>query len=223
MSDRMIYRLDWWISMILKTILIIGAILEFLQGNWLNAFATSGIVVIVFVPIILSHQLHVRIPSEFEFLTVVFVYASLFLGDMQGFYVKYWWWDILLHTSSGLIMGILGFLLVHVINEHERLQAHMKPSFVALFAFMFSLGMGAIWEMFEFLLDQVFGMNTQAGGLQDTMIDLIVDGFGALTISLIGYSYLRTTKIDSFIERWINNFIRLNQRLFPKKGKGIKS
>lgn len=217
MSDRMIYRLDWWISFILKAILAVGVMLEILQGNWLNAFATLGIVIIVFLPLILSHQFHVRIPSEFEVLTVVFVYASLFLGDLKGFYVKYWWWDILLHTSSGLIMGILGFLLVHVINEHESLEAHMKPSFVALFAFMFSLGMGAIWEIFEFTLDQVFGMNTQAGGLQDTMVDLIVDGFGALVISSIGYIYLRTTKEDSFIERWINKFIRLNKRFFPKK------
>jgi hypothetical protein len=222
-TERMIARLDSGISFTLKAILIVGAILEVLQGNWLNAFATFAVLVIVFLPIILGLQFNVRIPAEFELLAVVFVYASLFLGDLKGFYLKYWWWDILLHTSSGLIMGIFGFLLVHVINEHENLEAHMKPSFVALFAFMFSLGMGAIWEIFEFFLDQVFGMNTQAGGLQDTMIDLIVDSFGALIISLIGYSYLRTAKIDSFIERWINHFIQLNQRLFSKKEKSIKS
>jgi hypothetical protein len=222
-SESMSTRLDRWISFTFKAVLTVGAILEFLQGNWLNAFATSGVVLIVFFPNILGHQFHVRIPPEFELMAVVFVYASLFLGELKGFYLKFWWWDILLHTSSGLIMGIFGFLLVHVINEHEDLEAHMKPSFVALFAFMFSLGMGAIWEIFEFFLDQVFGMNTQAGGLEDTMIDLIVDGFGALVISIIGYIYLRTAEEDSFIERWINNFIRLNQRFFPKKKSADKS
>jgi hypothetical protein len=217
LSERMVANLDRWISIALKSILAVGGLLELLQGNWLNAFATFAIVLIAFTPDFVGHQFQVRIPPEFELLAVIFVYASLFLGDLKGYYLKYWWWDILLHAGSGLIMGIFGFLLVHVINEHESLQAHMKPSFVALFAFMFSLGMGTIWEIFEFCLDQLFGMDTQAGGLQDTMTDLIVDGLGALLISLIGYTYLRTTKIDSFIERWISNFIRLNKRLFPKK------
>jgi hypothetical protein len=219
LSADVIDSLDRWISIALKSILAIGGILELVQGNWLNAFATFGVVLIAFFPILVGHQFQVRIPPEFELLAVVFVYASLFLVELKGYYLKYWWWDILLHTGSGLILGIFGFLLVHVINEHETLDAHMKPSFVALFAFMFSLGMGTIWEIFEFSLDQLLGMSTQSGGLQDTMTDLIVDGLGALLISVLGYTYLRTAKIDSFIERWIHNFIRLNTRLFPNKKK----
>ncbi len=84
----------------------------------------------------------------------------------------------------------------------------MKPSFVALFAYMFSLGMGVIWEVFEFAVDQLLGMNTQVGSLMDTMSDLIVDGAGALVISVLGYGYLSTAGINSFLERWIHDFFR---------------
>jgi len=215
--DTLVDRIDRGISLLLKVILAVGAILEAMQGNWLIAITTTGIVIVAFLPILVGYRFHVRIPPEFELLAVIFVYASLYLGEVHGYYLKYWWWDMLLHAGSGLILGIFGFLLVYVINEHEDLEMHMKPGFVALFAFMFALGMGTLWEITEFALDQLLGMNTQGGGLVDTMSDLIIDGIGALIISLLGYSYLRTTQIDSFLERWIHHFIVLNRRIFSHR------
>ena len=215
--DTLADRIDRGISLLLKIILAVGAVLEAIQGNWLAAISTTGIVIVAFLPMLVGYRFHVRIPPEFELLAVIFVYASLFLGDVHGYYLKYWWWDILLHTGSGLIMGIFGFLLVYVINEHEDLEMHMKPSFVGLFAFMFALGMGTLWEIFEFALDQFLSMDTQGGSLVDTMSDLIVDGIGALIISIFGYNYLRTAQTDSFLERWIQHFIVLNRRYFPRR------
>ncbi len=215
--DTLVDRIDRGISLLLKIILAVGAVLEAIQGNWLNAVATTGVIFAAFFPMLVGYRFHVRIPAEFELLAVIFVYASLYLGDLHGYYLKYWWWDILLHTGSGLILGIFGFLLVYVINEHEDLEMHMKPSFVGLFAFMFALGMGTIWEIFEFALDQFLGIDTQGGSLVDTMSDLIVDGIGAFIISILGYSYLRTAQTDSFLERWIQHFINLNRRFFPHR------
>ncbi len=215
--DTLVDRIDRGISLLLKIILAVGAVLEAIQGNWLNAVATTGVIIVAFLPMLVGYRFHVRIPAEFELLAVIFVYASLYLGDLHGYYLKYWWWDILLHTGSGLILGIFGFLLVYVINEHEDLEMHMKPSFVSLFAFMFALGMGSLWEMFEFVLDQFLGMDTQGGSQVDTMSDLIVDGIGAFIISILGYSYLRTAQTDSFLERWIQHFINLNRRFFPHR------
>lgn len=218
-SDTLTDRIERGISLALKVILFIGAVLEAVQGNWLNAIAATGIVILAFFPLMVGYRFRVSIPPEFELLAVIFVYASLFLGEFHGFYVKFWWWDILLHAGSGLILGIFGFLLVYVLNEHDSLEMHMKPSFVGLFAFMFALGMGTIWEIVEFILDQSLGMNTQKGGLVDTMTDLMVDGIGALIISIFGYIYLRTTQTDSFLERWIQHFIILNRHYFSRAKK----
>ncbi|MFK8068571.1 MAG: hypothetical protein AB8D52_10010 [Gammaproteobacteria bacterium] len=211
-SNFLTDRIDEWISSVMKIILAVGAVLEAIQGNWLICIFTIGIIFVAFLPVMLGYQFHVRIPPEFELLTVAFVCASLFLGEVHGFYEKYWWWDILLHASSGLILGIFGFLLVYVINEHDDLKMRMKPSFIGLFAFMFSLGMGTIWELVEFFVDQSFGMNMQRNSLVDTMSDLIVDAIGALIISILGYIYLSNTKSESFLERWIRHFIELNQQ-----------
>src|SRR5690606_11091243 len=115
---------------------------------------------------------------EFEVLALIFIFASLFLGEVRGYYIRYWWWDIALHTASGLLLGIWGFLLVYVLNESQDIEMQMKPRFVALFAFFFAVGCGALWEIFEFAMDQLFGMNMQKpmlndpSGLTDTMWDL---------------------------------------------------
>jgi hypothetical protein len=86
--------------------------------------------------------------------------------------------------------------------------------FVALFAFMFALGLGALWEIFEFAMDSIFGLNMQKSGLVDTMWDLIVDTVGALIIALLGFSYLSKARNVSFLERWIARFIQDNRRFF---------
>jgi len=127
-----------------------------------------------------------------------------------------------LHTCSGFLLGIVGFLLVHVMNEVEDINLHMRPGFVAFFAFVFAVAIGALWEIFEFAMDTLFGMNMQKpmlddpSGLTDTMWDLIVDTLGALVISILGYRYVRTGKNESFLERWIQDFVKGNPNMFNR-------
>lgn len=206
------------LTLLLQATLLVGAVLSAFQGRWLTAAVTMAIIVVTLLPIALGRRFDVRIPPEFEFLTVIFVYASLFLGEVHGYYVRYWWWDAVLHTGSGFLLGVLGFLLVYVLNERPDVDMHMQPRFVALFAFMFAVGMGALWEIFEFAMDRTFGMNMQKSGLVDTMWDLIVDSVGAAVVAVMGGFYMRKAGSDSFLERWIVGFIRANPRLFKTDG-----
>lgn len=205
------------VSYALKLILAFGAVLLLIQGRFQAAIEVTVILCITFLPMVLGNRFKVRIPHEFESLAVVFVYLSLFLGEVQGYYVRFWWWDLVLHLGSGFLLGILGFLLVYVLNEKEDVELDLHPKFIALFAFMFAMGMGAIWEIFEFAMDQIFGMNMQKSGLNDTMWDLIVDGIGAFIISVLGWGFLRTRDRDSFLEQWIDSFIEKNPGMFNKK------
>lgn len=202
------------IRLVLQFILLIGVALALWEGQWLNTAAVLVIMVITLLPFILGRRFRVYIPPEFEALTVVFIFLSLFLGEVHGYYTRFWWWDVLLHTASGFLFGILGFLLVYILNEKKEIEFHMKPGFVALFAFMFAVGIGSLWEIFEFIMDSVFGLNMQKSGLLDTMSDLIVDAVGALVIAVLGYGYLKTGGNRSFLEQWIQHFIQTNPRLF---------
>ena len=86
-------------------------------------------------------------------MTVVFVFATLFLGEMLRYYDRYEWWDAALHGGSGLLLGILGFLLVFVLNESRSVNVQLRPGFVAFFAFLFAVSIGTLWEIFEFAVD----------------------------------------------------------------------
>lgn len=202
------------VSYFLKLVLALGTGLLVLQGRYQAAIEVAIILCITFLPLLLGQRFQVKIPHEFESLAVVFVYMSLFLGEVQGYYARFWWWDIVLHKGSGFLLGILGFLLVYVLNEKEDIELDLHPKFIAFFAFIFAMGMGSVWEIFEFSMDQLFGMNMQKSGLVDTMWDLIVYGVGALIISILGWGFLRTRERDSFLEKWIDSFIDKNPHLF---------
>lgn len=106
-------------------------------GQWLTVFLVAMIMGVVVAPLLFSDRVPVRIPPEFQMLAVVFIFGALFLGEIRHFYERVWWWDMALHATSGLLLGILGFMLVYVLNENRRVDIFMRPRFVAFFAFLF--------------------------------------------------------------------------------------
>jgi len=212
-------RVHRWVAALVALLMTADLVVVLVEQQWLNVFLISTIIAIIVAPVVLRERLPVRLPAEMQLAALVFIVASLFLGEIRSYYDRFWWWDIVLHASSGLLLGILGFLLVYVLNESRNIDLHMRPRFVALFAFLFAVAVGAIWEIFEFTMDTLFGLRMQkpmlgdASGLTDTMWDLIVDTLGAAMISGLGWWYMHRDT-DSFIDVWIHKFIARNPRLF---------
>ena len=55
--------------------------------------------------------------------------------------------------------------------------------FIFVFIFMFSIAVGGLWEILEFSLDVLFKINCQAGGLKDTMVDMIDGLIGTIIMT----------------------------------------
>jgi uncharacterized membrane protein YjdF len=187
------------------------------REDWPQAAFVAGIMALTLAPVVF--RMPVEIPSEVQIVALLFVFASLFLGEVRDYYERFWWWDAVLHTTSGLLLGMLGFMFVYILNEDRNVDLHMRPSFVALFAFFFAVGLGALWEIFEFGMDEFAGTNMQPAvpgdpsGLTDTIHDLIVDSVGAAIVAVGGWRYLaraRTSRVDT----WAQRFIRRNPQLF---------
>ena len=208
------------VTLLIAAILTIDFVFVVIERQWLSAALILIIAGLLLAPVLLGDRIPVRIPYEFQLAILLFVFAALFLGEVRSYYERFWWWDIVLHTMSGFLLGIFGFLLVYVLNENRRVNLSMRPRFVALFAFVFAVSMGAVWEIFEFLMDRFVGTNMQKpmlgdpSGLTDTMWDLIVDTLGAAAIAVLGWSAM-SRKRRSFIDDWIAKFIEHNPRLFP--------
>ncbi|MDY6982721.1 MAG: hypothetical protein SV422_06515 [Pseudomonadota bacterium] len=216
-------ELHRWLGIFLKSTIAIGALLLFIDGNYQAGIESLIIMCVTFMPLIMASYFHLKIPLEFDTLAIIFIYMSLFLGEVQDFYFRFWWWDLVLHAGSGFLLGMTGFFLVYLLNEDKKADMHLTPGFIALFAFMFSQGLGSLWEIFEFAMDQIFGLNMQKSGLVDTMGDLIINAVAAAAISLLGYGYMKNPRIDSFLERMIDQFIRDNPRVFQKRKRRARS
>ncbi len=148
------------------------------------------------------------IPDILEIVIVLFIYAGLFLSVRFNLYYRFFWWDDLLHTFSGMIIGFIGFIVIYKINHNFSMD--ISPLLVALFAFTFAVCLGVMWEILEFASDVLLGTANQkwnlpdteimvgrpyqGSGLRDTMSDLIVDSLGALVTSTITYFMYKNKK-----------------------------
>ncbi len=213
-------KIQLGISYLLRSSLVVAAITAVVTEQWINLFAIVVILFLTFLPAIISHNYKISLPIEFDLIIVLFTYASLYLGVLHSFYFRFDWWDLLLHGSSALIFGFIGFLIVYILNHEKRLEIHMVPRFVAIFSFAFALSIGAIWEIFEFTMDHLFGLMMQKASLTDTMTDLIIDAVGAVIASLLGYVYVKHGE-TFFFHRLIRKFTEKNPNIFGEKSKQI--
>ncbi|MCK0097340.1 hypothetical protein MWU60_17310 [Yoonia sp. F2084L] len=194
-------------------LLVLSAIASAFEGRWPMTFVALATLGLSLAPLFLADRFGITLPVPFVAAVTLFVVASIFMGEAFDFYERVWWWDIALHASSAIGFGLVGFVFVLMMFEGDRFAA--PPWAMCVMAFGLAVTVGACWEIFEFTMDQWFGLNMQKSGLQDTMEDLIVDVIGAGFASWLGYVYLRA-KDRSFWTWPIDRFVTLNKRLFRK-------
>ncbi|MDR1363525.1 MAG: hypothetical protein LBJ35_05695 [Spirochaetaceae bacterium] len=166
--------------------------------------------VILFLPGLLEKRCKVIIENFVYIFFVIFLFAAIILGEVHDFYYRVPHWDTLLHACSGIMLGALGVSVIDILNNSKKVQLNLSEGFAALFAFFFAVSLGAIWEIYEYLIDSFLGFNMQRyrlkdgtlllgqSALYDTMKDLIVDVLGALAICIIGYAMLKQKNRRSF-------------------------
>ncbi len=181
--------------------------------NWSLAFIAAATFLLSLAPILFVRRIGVQLPMSFFAGIVIFIYATIFLGEAFDFYNRYAWWDVVLHGGSALGFGLIGFLFVFTMFEGDRYAA---PAWaMAFIAFSFAVTIGAVWEIFEFFMDQTFGLNMQKSGLVDTMWDLIVDVIGGAFGAFCGFLFLKGRQLGGFTGV-LQEFIQKNRQLFRR-------
>lgn len=209
---KIYFLINWFI----RITLLIAMYQSVKNNNYITLFFSLVVFFITFFPYIFNWRFNLKIPTEIQMIMVLFIYSSLYLGEVQSYYIKFWWWDIFLHAGSAIIFGFLGFTILYFMSSQNNIKA--RPWAIAIFSFSFAIAIGVIWEIFEFSVDQIFKYNMQKSGLIDTMWDLIVDALGAILATGIGYIYLKTKKTLVF-STLIKNLIIENKSIF---GRGFR-
>lgn len=112
----------------------------------------------------------IHIPDILESIIIIFIYAGIFLSARFNLYDDVFWWDVVLHTASGVILGFIGFLAIYKINSKHSMN--VSPLLVAVFAFTFAVTMDVMFEIYEFTMDVIFGTDMQSWNLPETTIEL---------------------------------------------------
>lgn len=200
-------------------ILIVEFFLSLIGLQWINAAIAFATFFLTLIPLALQEKFNLNIPKHFLVAIIFFISATLFFGEVSDFYERFWWWDIVLHGGSAIGFGILGFVIMLYLSQSSKIIA--SPFLVSLFSFSFAIAIGVLWELFEFAMDQTFGLNMQKSGLVDTMTDLAINGIGGIIASVAGYFYLQYGP-DGFLSALIHPVFKENMRHFRSKIKILR-
>lgn len=157
------------VYVVLRLIVIAVAVLQFFNGNYANAALCLFTLVLFLIPAFVETNFGVRVPSTLEIIVLFFIFAAEILGELGDFYVKFTFWDTMLHTLNGFLAAAVGLSLIDLLNRSERFDLHLSPVFVALVSFCFSMTIGVLWEFFEFGMDRIFLTDMQ----RDTVVHTI--------------------------------------------------
>jgi len=151
---------------ILRALVLVALVRQIMLGSYESAFFCVLTLLLLYVPGWVQVKLRIELPPALEITILCFIFAAEILGEVNAFYVVIPGWDTMLHTLNGFLAAAVGFSLVILLNNDERLTFDLSPFFLALVAFCFSMTIGVLWEFFEFAMDFFFHMDMQ----KDTVI-----------------------------------------------------
>lgn len=157
------------VYVVLRTLVIIALVISLLRHNYENAFFCVLSLVLFLAPAFITANFGIEFPSAMEIIVLLFIFAAEILGEMQCYYIKYPYWDTMLHTVNGFLCAACGFGLVDILNKNPKIKFKLSPAFLAMVAFCFSMTIGVLWEFFEYSCDMLLHTDAQ----KDTVITMI--------------------------------------------------
>ena len=157
------------VYIVIRTILIALIVFSVINGNWENVMTCTLSFLLLMIPSFIENKLQIDLPNVMEVIMISFVFAANVMGELGAFYEKIPIWDTMLHTLNGFLAAAVGFSMVLLLNDDDRLTFDLSPFFLALVAFCFSMTIGVLWEFFEFGMDWFFHSDMQ----KDTIVNAI--------------------------------------------------
>ena len=163
------HRSSFLVYSVLRIAVIVTMVLQFLNRNYENVFLCLLTLLLLVLPGFLQMTFRIELPKVLEIIILVFIFSAEILGEINEFYLKFPYWDTVLHTMNGFLAAAIGFSLVDLLNRNKKVGMSLSPVFVAIVSLCFSMTIGVLWEFFEFGMDQLAGFDMQ----KDTVIQTI--------------------------------------------------
>jgi hypothetical protein len=177
------------LAILFGIIILVTCIFNIIEKQWENMFLSLLAFICLPIPFIIGFIARVKkvqLPKNFLLITLIFNFSAQYLGEILHFYNFFWWWDLLLHGAFGSYATIIGMNLIKgIIRKEAEISEERFFTFKTIFAFTFSITLGTLWEMFEYIGDLILKTDMLTGGIHDTASDLLINIFTSLlTISI---------------------------------------
>lgn len=200
------------IYVLVRVCFLVAAVLALTRGDFeAMTIAVLGLGLSV-VPQLLLRRFNLKLPLVYELVIIGFIVASLLLGELLDAYSRFWWWDSMLHLSSGVVIGYIGFMILFTLHLQGKLG--VSAGMMAFLTFSVSMMVAAVWEVIEFTIDVTYGASMQHGNA-DTMKDIILAMVGSLVATVAAYWQHRWPE-SSPLKGELVTFFRKNRHLLPK-------
>lgn len=199
-------RIELVLRLLFVLLSLVAAVQSYLIRDWVSVASAGLTILFLLLPPLLEKILRIRLPLSFRWIYLSFIFASMYLGELHSFFYRILFWDIILHTASAMLLAYIAWLLVFVLNRRADLEQYLSPLFMAIFIFSAPVALGAVWELFEYAADKVFGVNMIKAiapgdatrfydyqrGFLNSLHDLLMDSAGALAVALAAYFHVRS-------------------------------
>ena len=198
-----------WPAIPLELLMLVGVVVTFSQHNWKHFLASLFTFTVSFAPLLFEKVFRIRLPMIYQFVFVLFVFASMFLGEVAHLYRLVRGWDAIMHLMSGVFAGLGVVLWLRSLLRQPK-KFRLPLSVQGVFMICLGITTAVTWEIVEFSSDQIFGTTSQDRSLYDTMTDLIYGTMGVLLFAFL-YSFIVKGYSVIGLTRTIETFERLNR------------
>lgn len=162
---------------VLRGLVIICMILEFLRGDMNNAFLCLLSLVLFLMPFFIERRFKIELPNTLEIIIMLFIFSAEILGEINNFYGMIPYFDTILHTLNGFLAAGVGFALFDLLNNNVE-SVNMSPLFLSIVAFCFSMTIGILWEFFEYGADVYFRTDMQKDRMVTSISSVLLNEEG---------------------------------------------
>ncbi|WP_340005770.1 hypothetical protein MHH52_28265 [Paenibacillus sp. FSL K6-0276] len=176
------HRFNYFFELILYIICGVSIIYFGMTGNYGKTFQAGLIIFVLLLFRGLITWTKSELPPALRFSVLVFITITMMLANLFSLYGVIPYLDKIEHLLSGVILFFVGQFILIKMAKRKRLGG-LPSNIIVWFAFFFAVAMAGMWEIYEFTVDHLFGLNSQNGSLTDTMIDMICGTLSALVAS----------------------------------------
>ena len=184
------HRVLW---IVLRVIILVWGIYGLLHGSVVEFLEAIFAIIFThlwdFFQIFGTRSFIIEVPFSSQTALNIFIFVAVVIGSTLNNRTTFHHFDIFTHFVAGFASAWFGYDFANIIF---RKRGVLGPGMSAFTSLTFALSLSVGWEIYEFSMDSIYGLNLQIreSGVIDTMVDFIMCAVGAVA-GMLFITFLR--------------------------------